>query len=235
MCLSQMKLHTLTRSKGIVSKSKRLWRWNGSGKGNYSTKGLKWQKARSGTTTRPFFEWGQTSIIQRIPKAKGFKRYFKLVKEVVIVNLWNLDADQRIVEGMEITKAVLKDFWYIKTTETHVKLLWNGDWTKKVTFVDVDSYSKSAQEKIANPSAKKEKAVKKVEAKKEEKSDLPTGSQESKVVEKKTAEKKVEEKAPKVEKKVTEKKPAAKKPAVKKTAEKKPAAKKTSTKKAKAE
>lgn len=223
-----MKLHTLTRSKGIVSKSKRLWRWNGSGKGNYSTKGLKWQKARSGTTTRPFFEWGQTSIVQRIPKAKWFKRYFKLVKEVVIVNLWNLDADARIVEGMEITKAVLKDFWYIKTTETHVKLLWNGDWTKKVTFVDIDSYSKSAQEKIANPSAKKEKAVKKVEAKKEEKS-------ESKVVEKKIVEKKVEEKAPKAEKKVAEKKPAAKKPAVKKTVEKKPAAKKTSTKKAKAE
>jgi len=223
-----MELHTLKKSKWIIWKSKRLWRWNSSWKGNYSGKGLKGQKARSGSTTRPFFEGGQTSIVQRIPKAKWFKRHFKLIKEVTIVNLWHLDKDVRIVEGMEITKTILKDLWYIKKATSYVKLLGNWDWTKKVTFVDIDSYSKSAQEKIANPSAKKEKTVKKVEAKKEEKS-------ESKVVEKKIVKKKVEKKAPKAEKKVAKKKPAAKKPAVKKTAEKKPAAKKTSTKKAKAE
>ena len=200
-----MKLHTLKRSTGIVSKWKRLWRWNSSGKGNYSTKGHKWQKARSGSTTKPFFEGWQTSIVQRIPKARGFKRYFKLIKEVSIVNLGNLDSDERIIEWMEITKAILKDLWYIKKTEVHVKLLWNWDWTKKVTFVDIDSYSKSAQEKLENPSAKKEK---------------------------KPAAKKVVE--AKEEKKPAAKKPAAKK-AVEAKEEKKPAVKKTSTKKAKAE
>ena len=221
MCLLPMKLHTLKRSKWIVSKAKRLWRWDSSGKGNYSTKGHKWQKSRSGTTTRPFFEWWQTSIVQRIPKARWFKRYFKLVKEVVIVNLWHLDSDPRIVDGMEVTKAILKSLWYIKDATSHVKVLWNWDWTKKVTFVDVDSYSKSAQEKIANPAAKSEKP-KKVAEPKEEKKPAAKKTAES-------SENKVE---------VVEKKPAAKKAPAKKateTAEKKPAAKKTTTKKAKAE
>lgn len=148
-----MKLHTLKRSKGIVSKMKRIGRGNGSGKGNYSTKGLKGQKARSGSSTRPFFEGGQTSIVQRIPKAKGFKRYFKLIKDFIIVNLETLDLDHRITDGMEITKKILKDLRYIKNENCLVKILGNGTWTKKITFEGIDSFSKSAQEKIANPSA----------------------------------------------------------------------------------
>jgi large subunit ribosomal protein L15 len=195
-----MKLHTLKRSSWIVSKSKRLGRWNGSGKGNYSTKGLKGQKSRSGFSMKPFFEWGQTSIVQRIPKARWFKRYFKLIKDVTIVNLWDLDNDVRIIEGMEISKTTLKDLGYIKNIKENVKLLWNGDWTKKVTFVDIDTYSKSAQEKIANPSkeVKKPAAKKAVEAKEEKKP---------------AAKKAVEAKE--------EKKPAAKKATVKKTSTKK--------------
>jgi len=241
-----MKLHTLKRSKGIVSKSKRIWRWNGSGKGNYSTKGLKWQKSRSGSTTRPFFEWWQTSIVQRIPKARGFKRYFKLVKEVVIVNLWHLDSDVRIIDGMEITKAILKDFGYIKSVSVHVKVLGNGDWTKKVSFVDVDSYSKSAQEKIVNPAPKSDKP-KNVSAPKEvkksaSKTEKPTAKKvvaktdkpaEAKLIEteeviKKPADKKLTSKTEKpTAKKVVAKtdKPAAKK-TVTKTTTKKPVAKK---------
>lgn len=223
-----MELHTLKKSKWIVWKSKRLWRWNGSWKGNYSGKGLKWQKSRSGSTTKPFFEWWQTSIVQRIPKAKWFKRHFKLIKEVVIVNLWHLDNDVRIVEGMEITKTILKDLWYIKKATSYVKLLGNWDWTKKVTFVDIDSYSKSAQEKIDNPSAKKtpkksaesnvetKPVAKKVTAKIEEKDVKPVSKKtepklEDKPTTKKPAAKKVVEKASKVEKKPATKKPAAKK------------------------
>ncbi len=148
-----MKLHTLKRSKGIVSKAKRLGRGNGSGKGNYSTKGLKGQKARSGSGIKPFFEGGQTSIVQRIPKARGFTRYYKLVKDVAIVNLGALDMDERITDGMEITKVLLKTLGYIKNAAGLVKLLGNGEWTKKVTFVDMDRISASAEKKLANPSA----------------------------------------------------------------------------------
>lgn len=148
-----MKLHTLKRSSGIVSKAKRIGRGNGSGKGNYSTKGLKGQKARSGSGIKPFFEWGQTSIVQRIPKARGFKRYYKLVKDVAIVNLGALDMDDRITDGMEITKVLLKTLGYIKNAAGLVKLLGNGEWTKKVTFVDMDRISASAEKMLANPTA----------------------------------------------------------------------------------
>lgn len=148
-----MKLHTLKRSSGIVSKAKRIGRGNGSGKGNYSTKGLKGQKARSGSGIKPFFEWGQTSIVQRIPKARGFKRYYKLVKDVAIVNLGALDMDDRITDGMEITKVLLKALGYIKNAAGLVKLLGNGEWTKKVTFVDMDRISASAEKMLANPTA----------------------------------------------------------------------------------
>ena len=212
MSLLLMKLHTLKRSTWIISKSKRLGRGNSSWKGNYSTKGHKWQKARSGASMKPFFEGWQTSIVQRIPKARGFKRYFKLIKEVVTVNLGHLDADERITDGMEISKSLLKEFGYIKKDTSFVKVLGNGDWTKKVTFVDIDAFSKSAQEKIEKPAAKK----------------APAAKAEAKPATKKP----VAKKAPAAK---AEAKPAAKKPAAKKApaakAEAKPAAKKTSTKK----
>ncbi len=223
MCSLPMKLHTLKRSKGIVSKAKRLGRGNGSGKGNYSTKGLKGQKARSGASMKPFFEGWQTSIVQRIPKAKGFKRYFKLIKDVAIVNLGALDLDERITDGIEITKELLKDLGHINTIDVIVKILGNGDWTKKVTFGNIDLFSKSAQEKIANPSAK---------------SDAPKKTTKiEKAPAKKAPAKKVAavEKVEKEEKVVEKKAPAKKAPAKKATTEKAPAKKapaKKTTKKA---
>jgi hypothetical protein len=44
-----------------------------------------------------------------LPKARGFTRYYKLVKDVTIINLGALDADVRISDAMEITKELLKD------------------------------------------------------------------------------------------------------------------------------
>jgi len=58
-----------------------------------------------------------------LPKARGFTRYFKLVQDVVIVNLGVLDADVRITDTMEINKQVLKDLGYIKSIKAFVKLL----------------------------------------------------------------------------------------------------------------
>ena len=205
MCWFTMKLHTLKRSKGIVSKAKRIGRGNGSGKGNYSTKGLKGQKARSGSGMKPFFEGGQTSIVQRIPKARGFTRYYKLVKDVAIVNLGALDMDDRITDGMEITKVMLKDLGYIKNASGLVKLLGNGEWTKKVTFVDMDRISATAEKKLANPSATT--AIKKT----------------TKIVKAPVEKKAPAKKAPAKKTADAEAKPAAKKPAAKKTPTKKEA------------
>ena len=194
-----MKLHTLKRSKGIVSKAKRLGRGNASGKGNYSTKGLNGQKARSGFWMKPFFEWGQTSIVMRIPKARGFKRYYKLVKDISIVNLGALEIDERVVEGISLSKSLLKDWGYIKNATGLVKILGNWDRSKKVTFLDIDFFSVSAQKKIEDPSSattiKKSTKIEKEAVKK------PVAK---KIVEKKiVAKEKVEKKVP--VKKITKK------------------------------
>ena len=146
-----MKIHQLQRSKWLKDKARRLGRWNATWTGNYSGKGLKWQKSRSWFSMKPFFEWGQTSIVQRLPKARGFTRYYKLVQDVVIVNLGSLDADVRIADTMEINKQILKDLGYIKSVKAFVKILSHGDYSKHLTFVDMDAFSASAKIKMEKP------------------------------------------------------------------------------------
>ncbi len=205
---------------------------------------------------KPFFEWWQTSIVQRLPKARGFTRYYKLVKDVVIVNLGVLDADIRIADAMEITKQLLHDLGYIKSTSAFVKILWHGDYAKHLTFKDIDTFSASAKTKIATPGTvhsvpKKtpEKAVKskgKSTLKKEpakakkviveaKKIVAPVKAKPAQLIEspmeKKIAEpvvkKAVAAVKPAAKKAIKEDKPAPKKPAAKPAAAKKPTTKKT--------
>ena len=140
-----MELHALQRSKGYKEKARQLGRGNAS-KGNYSGKGHKGQKSRSGASVRPFFEGGQTSIVQRMPKAKGFKRYYKLVTKYSIVNVSSLDQDKNITK--EVTKAVLKAAGYIKNESELVKILGNGELSKALTFTGIEKFTSSAKEKI---------------------------------------------------------------------------------------
>jgi len=146
-----MKIHQLQKSKWLKDKARRRGRWNGTGTGNYSGRWLKGQKARSWHSMKPFFEGWQTSIVQRLPKARGFTRYYKLVKDVTIVNLGVLDADIRIADAMEITKQVLKDLWYIKSVKAFVKILWHGDYAKHLVFTGIDAFSASAKTKMEKP------------------------------------------------------------------------------------
>ena len=208
-----MKIHQLEKSKWLKDKHIRRGRGNATGTGNYSGRGCKGQKARSWSSRKPFFEGGQTSIVQRLPKARGFKRYFKLIKKVTIINLGVLDADVRITDTMEITKAVLKELWYIKTIKDNVKILAQGDYAKKLTFVDMDSISASAQKKIDNPGTV-HSVPKKAPAK------IVKVAKVKKTVVKKTAVKKAEDKKAE-DKKVEVKKVPLKKTAVKKAVEKK--------------
>lgn len=142
-----MKLYELKRSTWLKDKANRIGRWNGS-KGTYSGKWLKWQKARSGRSVQQFFEWGQTSLVQRMPKSRWFTRCDKFVNNYSIVNLCALETDERIVNDMELTKFKLKELWYIKKESDLVKVLWTWDFSKKVTFVWMDKYSKTAITKI---------------------------------------------------------------------------------------
>jgi large subunit ribosomal protein L15 len=146
-----MKLHALQKSKGFKDKARRLGRGNAS-KGNYSGKGHKGQKARTGVHLPQFFEGGQTPITMRMPKAKGFKRYYKLIDRYDVVNVASLEKDSRITT--EVTKDILKSAGYIKNTSTLVKILGNGELTKSLTFTGMDKFTKSAVEKIEKAGGK---------------------------------------------------------------------------------
>lgn len=148
-----MKIHELKKSTWLKDKARRIGRWDGT-KGNTSGKGHKGQKARSGYSAKPFFEGGQTSIVQKLPKAKGFKRHDKLVDTYAVINLSKLEKDERVTNDMEITKFKLKELGYIKKESELIKILWTGDFSKKVTFIELEKFSKTAIQKIEKAGAK---------------------------------------------------------------------------------
>lgn len=143
-----MLVHELKKSTGFNKKAKVLGRGNSSGKGNYSGKGLKGQAARSGASIPAWFEGGQTPLIRRLPKLRGFKRFHKLCEEHEVVNLGRLEADVRITSGMTITKQVLVDTGHISKIHCAVKVLNRGAFTKKLSFEGLDNYSTGARELI---------------------------------------------------------------------------------------
>jgi large subunit ribosomal protein L15 len=130
---------------------KRVGRGMGSGKGRYSGRGVKGQKARSGShTMRPGFEGGQMPIYMRLPKQRG--PYSKDAMpmgphrtQTVPVNL--RDLERVFVDGAEATLEAMVEKGLIKNTRTDVKVLGQGELTKKLA-VTAHSFSASAREKI---------------------------------------------------------------------------------------
>ena len=108
------------------------------GRGHAS--GHKGQKARSGAP-RPGFEGGQMPLYRRIPK-RGFHN--RNSKEIVAINVSELNLFE---DGTEVTIQALLDAGVIKKVCDGVKILGNGELTKKLT-VKVNAYSASAEEKI---------------------------------------------------------------------------------------
>ncbi|MDO4713139.1 MAG: 50S ribosomal protein L15 [bacterium] len=141
-----MKLHSLVRSKGLKDKLNRRGRGNASGRGNFSGRGCNGQKSRSGHSMKPFFEGGQTSVVQRMPKHRGFKRYYKLVDTIEVVNLAALEKDERITSM--VNKELLVDLGYIRSNADAVKVLGNGDFSKALSFEGIELFSNSAKAKI---------------------------------------------------------------------------------------
>jgi len=130
---------------------KRVGRGMGSGKGRYSGRGIKGQKARSGShTMRPGFEGGQMPIYMRLGKKRG--PYSKDAMPVgphrtstVGVNIRDLD---RVFDtGAEVTLEALIEKGLIKNPRTDVKILGMGE-TKKKLAVTAHLFSASAREKI---------------------------------------------------------------------------------------
>ena len=136
-----MDLSNLRPAEGSVkSDNFRRGRGHGSGNGKTAGKGHKGQKARSGAP-RPGFEGGQMPLYRRLPK-RGFK--CRNSKEIIAVNV---DILNRFEDGTEVTPAVLLASGAISKLGDGVKLLGNGELTKKVN-VKVNAVSESAKAKI---------------------------------------------------------------------------------------
>ena len=118
----------------------RRGRGHGSGNGKTAGKGHKGQKARSGAP-RPGFEGGQMPLYRRIPK-RGFT--CRNSKEIVGINLSYLE---RFEDGAEVSVASLIEAGVVKNPRDGVKILGNGELTKKLT-VKANAFSKAAAEKI---------------------------------------------------------------------------------------
>ena len=118
----------------------RRGRGHGSGNGKTAGKGHKGQKARSGAP-RPGFEGGQMPLYRRIPK-RGFT--CRNSKEIVGINLSYLE---RFEDGATVTVESLVEAGIVKNTRDGVKILGNGELTKKLT-VQANAFSASAKEKI---------------------------------------------------------------------------------------
>ncbi|MCI9662862.1 MAG: 50S ribosomal protein L15 [Lachnospiraceae bacterium] len=136
-----MELSNLRPAKGSVkSNNFRRGRGHGSGNGKTAGKGHKGQKARSGAP-RPGFEGGQMPLYRRIPK-RGFK--CPSHKEIVGVNVSALD---RFEDGAVVTVDTLVETGIVRNPKDGVKILGNGEITKKLT-VKANAFSAAAKEKI---------------------------------------------------------------------------------------
>lgn len=144
-----MKLHDLKPAVGATTAPKRLGRGVGSGLGKTSGKGHKGAKARSGGGKRPGFEGGQMPLTMRLPK-RGFTNIFR--KEYVAINVDRLEIFE---DGMVVTPVELIQYGIIKNVEDGVKILGNGELTKKLT-VQANKFSASAKEKIEAAGGKAE-------------------------------------------------------------------------------
>jgi large subunit ribosomal protein L15 len=145
----QLNLHTLKPAQERVNR-KRVGRGLGSGKGRYSGRGIKGQKSRAGShKMKAGFAGGQMKISMQLGKLRGstsadampvgpFRTY------TVPVNVRDLD---RFDAGADVTPESLVEVGLIKNTKTDVKVLGDGEISKKLT-VRVHAISASAREKI---------------------------------------------------------------------------------------
>jgi large subunit ribosomal protein L15 len=136
-----MELSNLKPAEGSKhSANFRRGRGHGSGNGKTAGKGHKGQKARSGAT-RPGFEGGQMPLYRRLPK-RGFTN--RNTKEIVGINVSTLE---RFDNDAVVTVESLMEIGIIKNPKDGVKILGNGELTKKLT-VKVDAFSEGAKAKI---------------------------------------------------------------------------------------
>jgi len=134
---------TLSAPQGANKKKRIVGRGSSSGRGSTAGKGNKGQQSRSGGKTYVGFEGGQMPLYRRIAQ-RGFSNYpFK--KEYVCINLKLIEA--KYSDGETVDRESLASKGLLKKADALVKVLGDGDLTKKIT-VNVDKVSASAKAKI---------------------------------------------------------------------------------------
>jgi len=138
------------KSPGSIKKRKRVGRGDGSGHGTTSGRGTKGQLSRSGGKTRIGFEGGQMPLQRRIPHLRGFKNNRKIVFNVV-----NTGALEDFKDGSTVDYKALMEKGMIMKKDRPIKVLGNGDLTKKLT-IKANGFSGSAIKKIEKAGGKAE-------------------------------------------------------------------------------
>ena len=144
-----MKLHELSPAPGSVRDSYRKGRGPGSGNGKTAGKGHKGQNARSGGGVRPGFEGGQLPLYRKLPK-RGFKNRFAVNYAIV-----NVSALNKFEDGAVVDLATLVEKRIVRKPLDGLKVLGNGELTKKLT-VKATVFSATAKEKIEAAGGKTE-------------------------------------------------------------------------------
>ena len=144
-----MKLHELSPAQGSAKAAYRKGRGAGSGNGKTAGKGHKGQNARSGGGVRVGFEGGQLPLYRKLPK-RGFKNRFAVNYSIV-----NVEAFNRFENGAIVDIEALKAAKLVRKELDGVKILGNGELTKKLT-VKATVFSATAKEKIEAAGGKTE-------------------------------------------------------------------------------
>ena len=137
-----MKLHELKPAEGSAKAAWRKGRGAGSGNGKTAGKGHKGQNARSGGGVRPGFEGGQLPLYRKLPK-RGFNNA-RFAKVYAIVNVEALNVFE---DGAVVDLDALLAKKIVRKANDGLKVLGNGELTKKVT-VKATVFSATAKEKI---------------------------------------------------------------------------------------
>ncbi len=138
-----LNLSNLRPKKGANFEGKRVGRGIGSGWGKTAGRGHKGQNARSGGSKEVWFEGGQTPIYRRLPK-RGFNNPFATEYEEVKLS----DIDRKFSEGEVVSKETLISKGLVRRKYLPVKILGNGELTKKLVFKNIDKFTRSALKKI---------------------------------------------------------------------------------------
>jgi large subunit ribosomal protein L15 len=138
-----MRLGQLKPAEGATHSKKRVGRGHGSGLGRNAGRGDNGYHSRSGSKRRAWFEGGQMPLHRRVPKRGFSNSLFK--KEFQVVNI----SDLELLTVNTVDSNVLKDSGLVKYSMRPIKILGNGELTKKLN-VTANSFSLSAKEKIQN-------------------------------------------------------------------------------------